>query len=270
MIRDGVAIAGLEEGISGLNGLPVTVLAVGMDQGGWAAVVVAGQIQTPEMAMHHQVGGLREASPAGLSQQHQGGLQGKGALVHHGGGEHPLGHWSHLDHQAAGPGLSEIAGLVGITLMQIDRQTQLTLQPRGQGQIGGATAVDHQGIAHGGGGAMEIDRHQAGIGALRTMGGQQAAGPQHLPFLPGWIGQQGRLETAVEVAVAIAPRLGQGFRVADQGAEGQTGGVEPAGPASPGLEQPGGIALIPVGAGHHQHLSGCAGLRLLGSRSVQA
>ena len=154
--------------------------------------------------------------------------------------------------------------------MEINGQPQLLLQRRGQSQIGGAAAVHHQAVTHGGGGAVQIDHHQARIGSLRSVVGQQAAGAHHLPFLPGRIGQQGRLEAAVEVAVEVAPRLGQGIGVADQGAQGQAGGVQPPGQPGPGIEQPGGVALIAVGSGHHKHLPLRTGLGPLSSGSVQA
>jgi hypothetical protein len=105
--------------------------------------------------------------------------------------------------------------------MQIDRQTQLPLQGGSQGEIGGSAAVDHQGIAHGGGGAVQIEGHQTGIGSLGAMGGEQGPGPFHLRLAPVRISEQLGGEAAVEIAVAVAPARREGLGIADQGDQGQ-------------------------------------------------
>ena len=68
------------------------------------------------------------------------------------------------------------------------------------------------------------------------------------------IGQQGWGKTAVQISLEIAPVLGVGSGVAQHQLQLQAMALEGPRPAAPVLEQPGAIALIAVGACHHEHL----------------
>jgi hypothetical protein len=207
------------------------------------------------MAVHHQLAGQPQAAGAGLGQHRQGGLQGQLRLAADRRLNHPLGHRPHLDHQAAGPALHQKTGLAGIGLMQIHRQAEAALQAGRQGEIRRPAPIEHQGIAHGAGGAVQIEGHGTGPRPGRPETRQQLPGPLQLQGigLGGGSRQAIRLKAAVEIAIAVAGVGGPGGGVADLQLQGQAGAGEAAGMAPPVLQQPGGIALVAVGPRHHQH-----------------
>jgi hypothetical protein len=92
-----------------------------MHHGAGLPPAIPGHIHGAQVAVHLQLLGQPHAAGPRLRQQGQGRFQGQLGLVADGGIHHPLGHRPHLDHQAAGPLLHQIAPLVGVPLVQIDR-----------------------------------------------------------------------------------------------------------------------------------------------------
>ena len=229
------------------------MLAERVQGGGRAAIRPARQIHTAAMQVHAEPPGQPQATGGGSGQGVEGRLQGQLGLAADAGAHQALGHRPHLDHQAAGPPLHQKSGLGGIGLVQIHRQPQSRLDAGRQGQIRWPAAVHHQGIAHGAGGAVQIEGHAAGGGAAGAMGRQQRAGPQDLPLLAAGIGEQLRGKAAVEVAVEVAAVEGQGLGVADLQLQLHTIAAQQLRLLPPLLQQPGGIALVAMGGGHHQH-----------------
>jgi hypothetical protein len=79
-------------------------------------------------------------------------------------------------------------------------------------------------------------------------------------LLIAWIVEQRWLEAAVEIALQIASIGGYGGGVAQGENEVEPSAVEVRWVAAPSLQQPNPIALIPVGAGHHQHGAAACGV----------
>ena len=93
---------------------------------------------------------------------------------------------------------------------------------RGRQRQGGWLAVvEHQAVAHGGRGAVQIDCHQAGLIALGTMAGQQLAGPPQLILLGVGIAEQFGSEAAVQVPLLITTIGFGGGRIANHQFKGQ-------------------------------------------------
>ena len=136
--------------------MPIAALEAGVKHGDRFAVAAPGHIDAAAVAMHHQGGRQPQLACSGLGQAGQGRLQGQLALATDGGRDQALGNGAHLDHQATGPLLHQVAHLGGVTLMQVDRQAEAELEGGRQGQIGRPAPIDHQGIAHGGGRAVQI------------------------------------------------------------------------------------------------------------------
>ena len=137
----------------------------------------------------------------------------------------------------------------------IDRQPKPFLTGCGEGEIGRAAAIDHQAVAHGGGGAVQINHHLAGIGPLRSKACDQLPGPLHLPGI-GWVGlalQEIGAKTAVEIAIDVAPAALQSPGIAEGRLHAQAGPLERRKARPPLLQQPGGVAFIAVGTADNKN-----------------
>ena len=224
-----------------------------MEHGPSTASGIARQIQAPQMTMHHQSSRQPQGLVPGIGKQGEGGFQRQLRLTADGGVHHPLRNGTHLDHQAAGPLLHQIAALERVFFVEIHRQTQAPLQPRRQGEIRGPAAVDHQRIAHGGRGAVQIEDHPTGVLALRPPGGQQIPCPAHLQLLVGGILQQRWQKGTIEIPVHIAKARADRLRIARGEGNGEPVRAQTLRSAAPALQQMHPVALIAVGASHHQH-----------------
>ena len=167
-VGDHVAIDLLKQGCSWLQRSPVTLEAFGVQARGGLTAAVPGQIKAAAMAVHAQGRAQLERGLAGFGHQIQQGCQSQLGLLANQWADHSLGHGPHLQDQPAWPGFCHEPGLLRIVFVLIDRQPKPFLTGRGEGEIGRAAAIDHQAVAHGGGGAVQINHHLAGSGPLRS------------------------------------------------------------------------------------------------------
>ncbi len=99
--------------------------------------------------------------------------------------------------------------------MQIHRQTEPRLHPRRQSQIRRTAPVEHQGVAHGTGGAVQIQRHRAGITALRPEGRQQRSSTLNFQLGAGRVSQQLGSKGAVQIPLDVAAIGDKSLGIAD-------------------------------------------------------
>ena len=139
--------------------------------------------------------------------------------------------------------------------MLIDRQPKPFLTGCSQGEIGRAAAIDHQAVAHGGGGAVEINHHLAGSAPLRPKACDQLPSSLHLPGISG-VGlalQEIGPKTAVEIAIDVAPAALQCPRISDGCPHAQASPLQRFKVWPPLLQQPGGVAFIAVGTADNKN-----------------
>ena len=117
--------------------------------------------------------------------------------------------------------------------MQVDRQAEAVLERGRQGQVGRAAPIDHQGIAHGGGGAVQIEGHLAGGRAPGAEALEQLPGPLRLHPLLAGVRQQLGHKGAVEVPLDVAALGGDGGGIADLQLHLQSMALQQLGPLAP-------------------------------------